>query len=61
MSKEKKDSEASTPSAPEDPPRNPVVARRVPGKVRRLPRACAPAGCDGYYHVVSRINGRVRL
>ncbi len=42
-------------------PGNPVVARRVPGKVRRLPRACAPEGCDGYYHVVSRINGRARL
>ncbi len=42
-------------------PGNPVVARRVPGKVRRMPRACAPEGCDGYYHVVSRINGRARL
>ncbi len=42
-------------------PGNPVVARRVPGKVRRLPRACAAEGCDGYYHVVSRINGRARL
>jgi hypothetical protein len=26
-----------------------------------MPRACAPEGCDGYYHVVSRINGRARL
>ena len=42
-------------------PGSPVVARRVPGKVRRMPRACAPEGCDGYYHVVSRINGRARL
>ncbi|MCC5808414.1 MAG: transposase, partial [Opitutales bacterium] len=61
MSTEKRDSDEPTSSAAEAPPPNPVVARRVPGKVRRLPRACAPEGCDGYYHVVSRINGRVRL
>ncbi len=42
-------------------PGNPLVARRVPLKGRRLPRACAPEGCDGYYHVVSRINGRARV
>ena len=55
MSQEKKGSGGAA------APRDPVVARRVPLKVRRLPRACAPEGCDGYYHVVRRINGRARL
>ncbi|MCC5808038.1 MAG: transposase, partial [Opitutales bacterium] len=59
MRKEKREPEAGTDGVAEAP--NPVVSRRVPGKVRRLPRACASAGCDGYYHVVSRINGRARL
>ncbi|MCC5804825.1 MAG: transposase [Opitutales bacterium] len=38
-----------------------AVSHRVPRKSRRVPRAVVPEGRDGYYHVVSRINGRARL
>ncbi|MCC5807357.1 MAG: transposase [Opitutales bacterium] len=37
------------------------VSQHVPRKARRVPRAVVPAGRDGYYHVVSRINGRAFL
>jgi putative transposase len=38
-----------------------AVSQRVPRKARRVPRAVVAEGRDGYYHVVSRINGRAFL
>jgi putative transposase len=35
--------------------------RRLPVKSRRFPRARVPEGEVGYYHVISRVNGRARM